>query len=725
MYSKLSYKISDEVINNYNYLPKSVSNTSIFTMMRTYSRNILEGDKIIGVENFNQIITRVVNGIMSILKDRLDELNKEINLDEIASKFYDLIYNFKITPPGRGFWAMGTKLVHENKTALSLVNCTFITSRDIIKTKSEFFAYIMDCLMLGVGVGFDDKGADLLEIYKPGTKKYTGSFEFKDKIKEQIELINKDEYSKQMLKEELNFIDECNGVFEVYTIQDSRTGWVNALRKLLDSYFYPDKNNVVFEISEIRQKGIPLKTFGGTSSGPIPLIKGLSQIRTLIREKNLLDTELICDIGNIIATIVIAGNVRRSSQIFLSCNDKMIQIKDYSNPRYQRRMRWGWSSNNSLYVDNVDELENKLEKMKDTIIKQGEPGLFNSDLTKHYGRIIDGKTDCDLKSDGTNPCGEITLEGTHETADNTPYNAGGETCNLSECHASNYDFPTKQQAINEINNDLYYGVLYCKIVTLIEPHWQGTKLIQERNRRIGVSQTGIRTFLSRYNISIEEYKDILDKWYKSVKKYDEEISDLLQINKSIKVTTIKPSGTVTICGGGFASGMHAVPAKYFIRNIRISKDKLDMINMLKSKGFKIEDCVLQPDETSVVSFPCKSKFNELTKSGLSIEDQFELLDVLQTYWSDNQVSCTITFTEKEGDKIIPLLLKYKHSIKSVSLLKLNTDFYQQAPEITINESEYKLLIANIKQLDYNDFINYKYKEVETDNYCSGDKCIKK
>ena len=387
-------------------------------------------------------------------------------------------------------------------------------------------------------------------------------------------------------------------------------------------------------------------------------------------------------------------------------------------------MYWGWSSNNSMIVDAEDNFDSLLEKMSDTIKLQGEPGIFNEYLSRHYGRIIDGDTSCDLKVNGTNPCGEISLEGTDVCATNEPYSAGGETCNLSEVHISNYVGKDLEATIEEIGNDMYYAVLYCKIVTLIEPNWQATKEIQNRNRRIGVSQTGISTFLGNYNISLDKYKDIVDGWYNKIKQYDIEISEMLNINKSIKLTTVKPSGTVTLCGGGFSCGMHATPSKYFMRTIRISKKKKGFINALKNKGFYMEDCVNQPDETKVIYFPCRSKPNELTKPDISIEYQFELLSILQTYWSDNQVSCTITFTDEESDKIIPLIIKYKNSLKSVSLLKLDTTFYKQSPEIKIDELQYNEMVSKITPLIYEDFINNTYKEEETDMYCSGGKCIK-
>jgi hypothetical protein len=41
---------------------------------------------------------------------------------------YDKIYNFKFLPPGRGLWAMGTKLIDEAKIYGALNNCAFVST---------------------------------------------------------------------------------------------------------------------------------------------------------------------------------------------------------------------------------------------------------------------------------------------------------------------------------------------------------------------------------------------------------------------------------------------------------------------------------------------------------------------------------------------------------------------------------------------------------------------
>lgn len=718
MYSGLSYQLDRSFVEN---VPEKDSSSAIglLVMMRTYSRNIYNDGKFIRTEGFKDIVERVVNGTFSILKDN----NVNLDYDKHAREFFDLVYKFKITPPGRGFWAMGTELVHKHRMSMSLVNCTFVTTENIRETRHETFAYVMDTLMLGVGVGFDDEGAGKIMVGQPkayleesGTMTY-GFFIDPTMVEESCRWETTPN-PRKFLEYEHEYYLESNAAM-IHTVQDSREGWVDALRLLLGSYLN-DGFDVLFDYSDIREKGIPLKTFGGTSSGPLPLAEGLATIRLLLeREKGKpLSSLLICDICNVISTIVIAGNVRRSSQIFVSSNPDMVRFKDFNDPEMRYRTGWSWSSNNSLKVSEDYDIADIMEG----IVLNGEPGIFNIELARQYGRIIDGKTGSDLLVQGVNPCGEICLEGKHSVGTTEKYSAGGETCNIVETYPYNF-IGTLEEVVEEFEKKLWYAVLYCKSVTIIEPHWKSSKEIQNRNRRIGISQTGIQLFIAKYSLSLPEYGVILDRWYKKIREYDVEISAMLGIPQSIKLTTVKPSGTVTLCANMFSSGLHASPAPYFIRNVRISNEKREFITSLTDAGYKIEPDVYQPDTTSVISFPCKTDHGAITKRDLTVEYQYELLSVMQTYWADNMVSCTISFRDDEVEKIPILQEKYKGSIKGVSFLKINNGSYEQAPEIEINKKEYDNMSKNITPLRYSDFVvGHESEEEELDNYCTGEKC---
>jgi len=879
MYKHLSFNLSYEFLEDKKQYYKELERTNNdstkslqkFVLMRTYSRNkFSEHGDFIGNETFFEIVTRVINGVFSLLKDSLiDKTNEhgeskwnDEHYNKMAEEYFDLVYNFKITPPGRGFWTMGTEIVHKKKLGLPLVNCTFISSANIEKVRSGFFGYIADALMLGVGVGFDDRGADKIKLVKPEQANYRYNIDkyFTNKydehgmltyvnIKDQVysfidQSVKADHEGIKFLEHEYNYIENktlfqsnCNFI-NVYKIEDTREGWVKAMVMLVESYLEGGSEYItLFDYSDIRPKGKYLKTFGGTASGPLPLAEGLSIIRWLlerklkkytyrqeiesdltkteneIREisakiddseyefellnemlnsmKNLqsiaekhndvdvvenynnsitalinviskevdgltllkttrkslyetenklrstlengyvpyLDSLLIVDIANVIATIVVAGNVRRSSEIFLSKNLDAIKYKNYED--YPYRASWSWASNNSIIVDDTS-ADDLIDKIADNIVNSmsGEPGIFNQEIVKYYGRICDGLLVVDGKvvprdpdANGTNPCGEISLSGCSNVGSLKEFSAGGETCNLVETYPANYD-GSIDEVIDQYEKDLYFAMLYCKIVTTVNPHWKSTEDIQSKNRRIGISQTGIIPFISKHNLSIEDYGKICDRWYKTLKKYDEEISELLEIPRSIKITTVKPSGTTTLCSGLDASGMHASPGKYYLRRVRISNTKKDYLRTLRHKGYHIEDAKGQEGFTSVITFPCKAPEGCITKEDIDIEYQFELLACLQTWWSDNQVSCTITFKKSEEDKIASLLKKYKNVYKSLSLLPLDDHVYPQSPEEIISEDRYNIEIAKVKPVEYDELITKQFKEeIELDNYCSGDKCV--
>ena len=64
---------------------------------------------------------------------------------------------------------------------------------------------------------------------------------------------------------------------ELYVIPDSREGWVESLILLMCAYIdspkYGKNKFPKFDYSEIRKQGVPIKGFGGLSSGPEPLMK--------------------------------------------------------------------------------------------------------------------------------------------------------------------------------------------------------------------------------------------------------------------------------------------------------------------------------------------------------------------------------------------------------------------------------------------------------------------
>jgi ribonucleoside-triphosphate reductase len=790
MYPHLCYKFSDD---KKKYLESQVqdkpkrSDLANFVNSRTYSRIMYDNKgNPVCKEDLEDIVIRVVCGAFSLLKNHLEALDKlyKVDIDNLAERMYYAIHNCRITPPGRGLWAMGTRIVNADFVGMSLVNCTFITSRNIDKVKQEFFHYVMDSLMLGVGVGFDTKGAGKLRVHKPTRGNFNRDeniYKFAEQIKEfdRNDFLDKDKIS--YLEHERQYINNLftyqRNHVKVHVIKDSREGWCKAVTLLLRSYMEEGQYFIIFDYSQIRKEGELLKRFGGKASGAKPLAEAIAAIRRILETKYIgkfIDEIFIIDICNIIARTVVAGNVRRSSQICLSSNFNIVDCKQLydkeGNPITQNYYRkpWMWASNNS-FIAEAEVSDDVLRSVLERVRERGEPGLFNLYVARAYGRIIDGITNGDMNAEGVNPCGEITLEGTTELASCVPYSAGGETCNLTETMPCNYHFifsddidwqllwcalngcksVSREQVDSETRkleslislylDDLYIANLYCKIVTLVSVNWKSTECIQNKNRRIGISITGIPELLCQMGLMTDEFAGtlydspeeeqsitfmrfavFLDCCYKRICKNDIAISELLNIPVSIKKTTVKPSGTVSTTND-VCSGMHFPPSKYWIRRVRIATTEYEMINKMQDAGYhveKVNDC----PNTVAISFPMKVEHDMPEYAPIDL--QFKIMLFLQRYWADNQVSCSIYFKEHEYDRLVELILKYKNEIKGLAVFPYFGDsVYECAPLEKITEERYNEIVSRITK-KVNPYDQKPKEEIEYDTHCDGDKCIR-
>jgi len=271
-------------------------------------------------------------------------------------------------------------------------------------------------------------------------------------------------------------------------------------------------------------------------------------------------------------------------------------------------------------------------------------------------------------------CGEQTLE-------------SFELCCLVET------FPSRHESYEEFEETLKYAYLYSKSVTLVNTHWKETNAVMLKNRRMGISQTGIiEAFVKHGRRMVLEW---CDKAYKYLRDLDEQYSDWLCIPKSIKITTVKPSGTVSLLPG-VPPGIHYPHSEYYIRRIRLSKNS-DLIEHIKNAGYKIEDDSYSPN-TVVAEFPIHEKYFNRSKNEVSIWEQAANAIDYQRLWSDNQVSITITFKSEEADQIKHVLQFCEDKLKSASFLPIKEHGYKQAPYEEITKEQYEEMITNVKPL---------------------------
>lgn len=303
-----------------------------------------------------------------------------------------------------------------------------------------------------------------------------------------------------------------------------------------------------------------------------------------------------------------------------------------------------------------------------------------------------------------NNCSEISLE-------------SNELCNLVEV------FINRHNSYNEFENTLKYAFMYGKIISLCETHWEKTNEIIKRNRRIGCSLTGIVNFIE--NKGIDNLKQWTNNGYEYLKKYDKEISKKINVNESIKITCVKPSGTISLLVPDTCPGIHYPTSRYYIRRVRINNTSIKLLESMKRKGYTIEDSETEPN-TKIINFPidnhCSRSVNDIT-----MWEQLELASKMQEWWADNQVSCTVSFdTEKEKDDIKYALDMYQYKLKGISFLPINKNenraAYSQMPYEKINVEKYEKMIKNIK---YNENIEIDINAQEEEMFCTTDTCMMK
>jgi len=273
-------------------------------------------------------------------------------------------------------------------------------------------------------------------------------------------------------------------------------------------------------------------------------------------------------------------------------------------------------------------------------------------------------------------------------------------------------FPASHESLEDYKKTLKYAYLYAKSVTLLKTHCKDTNRVLLRNRRIGLSQTGIAQFLE--NHSLEEYREWCDDGYKTVQKYDEIYSNWFCIPKSIKTTSIKPSGSISLLAGA-SPGMHFPEDNYYIRRIRIGEHS-PLIQVCKNSNYHIEKDVYD-DSSYVVEIPVEIKCR--TIKDVSIWEQVELASFIQKWWADNQVSCTVTFSPNEAKEILPILNYHKYDLKGISFLpKVEKGAYKQMPYEAITKEKYDRLVSKIKPLQIENLSQDAIPEL----YCDSEKC---
>jgi hypothetical protein len=241
----------------------------------------------------------------------------------------------------------------------------------------------------------------------------------------------------------------------------------------------------------------------------------------------------------------------------------------------------------------------------------------------------------------------------------------------------------------------------------------------QRNRRIGTSVSGVANFADNNGWSV--LRDWMDSGYNVIKNYDNSYSEWLGIRPSIKMTTVKPSGTVSILAGE-SPGVHwASGGKYFLRAIRFSNTD-PMLPLFKMAQYRVEPASESPETTSVVFFPVETNAKRAEKE-VSIYEKVALAATAQRYWSDNSVSVTVTFdAETEKDSIGSVLHMYDGQLKTISFLPMGNQVYPQMPYTQISKEEYEEATMTLFPIDLSGVYAGLASDAIGEAYCTTDAC---
>jgi|JI10StandDraft_1071094.scaffolds.fasta_scaffold11810_13 ribonucleoside-triphosphate reductase (thioredoxin) len=502
----------------------------------------------------------------------------------------------------------------------------------------------------------------------------------------------------------LSLLEPVEDKTELFVVPDNREGWAESVGKLIESYVFKSRPVVEFDYSGIRPSGTPLVRFGGRASGPDPLRELHESLRSQLdkRSGDALTSRDIVDIMNKIGKAVVAGGARRSAQICfgLPSDSDYVNIKNWNLPENAERTDpqsgWAWNSNNSVFVDQGDDYS---DMVRSIIESGGEPGFMWLGLAQDYGRLVDPPNYKDRRASGGNPCLEQTLE--HM-----------ELCTLVET------FPSKHDDYDDFRETLKHAYLYGKAVTLMPTKWPESNEVMARNRRIGCSMSGLAEFVESRGFS--ELRTWTDEGYQFIVHRDEKYSEWLAVRESIKKTSIKPSGTVSIVAG-VTPGVHwPTAAGWYTRRVRFSVHN-PMVKMLEKAGYDVEPAQGDPTNTVVVSFITKGP-DVRDERQVTVWEKAELATMMQRYWADNQVSATLTFLPEEENQLLALLSSKDGQFKGVSFLPLGEDAtYAQQPYERLSEG-FDVDEA-LKALKSVGDLYATGEEAIGDKFCDSDSCL--
>ncbi len=463
--------------------------------------------------------------------------------------------------------------------------------------------------------------------------------------------------------------DSMNHTEDTIVVADSKEGWAKAYNRLLNALW--DGDIPAVDYSKVRAAGERLKVFGGRASGPAPLKRLFDfTVKTFQhavgRKLNSLEVhDMMCMIGE----IVVVGGVRRSALISLSnlSDQRMRDAKSgqwwVDNP--QRAL-----ANNSVAYTEKPSSEIFMEEWLSLVkSKSGERGIFNRQAAQKQAAKW-GRRPAD-KNYGCNPCSEIILN-------------DKQLCNLSEIIVRADDDEaslTRKARIAAI-----LGTLQATLTDFgfVSEKWSAQTADEAL---LGVSMTGIMDNpLTSGREGYDLLAGVLNRLRDAARETNEAWAEALGIKPSAAITCVKPSGTVSqLCNT--ASGIHARHNRNYIRTVRVDK-KDPLYHFMVAKGFYVEDDMMRPDSTAVVSFAMTAPDGAITRDEVGAREALELWLLYQREWCEHKPSVTITVTDEEWPAVGAWVYEHFDEVSGISFLPHSDHTYQQAPYQDLTAEEF-------------------------------------
>ena len=465
---------------------------------------------------------------------------------------------------------------------------------------------------------------------------------------------------------------------KTYIIDDSIEGWADALGVLLSSYsekpikqFQDYKNcNVVFDYSQIREKGTSLSSSVGKAPGPEPLAKGLEKIRFILdkcisnKQKKLRPIDAY-DIVMHSSDAVLSGGVRRSASLALFSPDDTEMVKAKTGNWYIDNPQRARSNNSALLLKDSTSFED-FNLLMTSVKEFGEPGFIWSDSTEMV----------------FNPCVEIGLFPVNQQNGKT----GFQGCNLSTINCSTIvdeeDFYERCKAAAII------GTLQAGF-TKLEYLGKDSEAIFEREALLGVSLTGI---MEKHELILSE--KVLKNGAKIAVDTNKEMSKKIKINQAARVTCLKPEGSSSSMLGT-SSGIHPHHAKRYIRHVQANVLEAPYQHFKKLNPQACEKSSWSANNTDeVIKFPIEVPDGSKLKNQLPAIEMLKVVKDMQKNWVysgknrslctqdylSHNVSNTVTVKPDEWDAVSRYIYDNRKYFAGISLIPQSGDKdYQQAP----------------------------------------------